>query len=360
VATPLDHESFKASIGDTLKTGNPPDLYSYWAGAKTKALIGELQPLDGLWKTARLDKAFSPALVDSACRYGSSIYLLPITQHFVGIFYNKALFAAAGISPPLDWPSFLAACAALKARGILPLALGADAKWPAQFWFDYLLLRTAGPEYRERLMEGQASWTDPEVKRVFSMWRDLLSAGYFNPNPNEIAWDSDAAKMVAEGGAAMTLMGTWITGAWQVMGLDWQEGRDYGVFPFPVIDPATEGCALGPVDGLVVPKDAKNAAGAMRVLAYLAGSEPQAAMSKGSGALAPNLGVDPSSYTPLQRQVLDYIAAAPHWAFNYDLATPPEHSRIGLELFVEFLAFPDHYPSLLARTEERMRGLDSP
>jgi len=45
---PIDHEAFKTSIHDTLKSGNPPDLYSYWAGARTAALVEHLEPLDDI------------------------------------------------------------------------------------------------------------------------------------------------------------------------------------------------------------------------------------------------------------------------------------------------------------------------
>ncbi len=359
IATPLDHESFKSSIGDTLKSGDPPDIYSYWAGAKTRDILPALQPIDDLWKDAGLDATFPSALVDSACRYDGAAYLLPITQHFVGFFYNKALFLKAGVTPPADWASFLVACAKLKAKGIVPLALGADAQWPAQFWFDYILLRTAGSGFRERLMEGKASWTDAEVIRTFSLWHDLVAAGFFNDKPNENAWDSGAAVQVSDGKAAMTLMGTWIIGTWNGLAPDWKDGRDYGVFPFPAIDPGVPACALGPVDGLVIPKAAKNPAGARKVLRYLAEAAPQEAMSQGSGAMAPSLAVPPSSYSGIRNEIRAIIAAAPLWAFNYNLATPPERSAIGLALFSEFLGFPDRYRELLGQAELKMRSLAS-
>ena len=59
----------------------------------------------------------------------------------------------------------MAACKTLKGAGVKPFALGSKNRWPAQFWFDYILLRTAGPEYRAKLMAGEASYTDPEVMR---------------------------------------------------------------------------------------------------------------------------------------------------------------------------------------------------
>jgi ABC-type glycerol-3-phosphate transport system substrate-binding protein len=51
-ATPLDHESFKSGIIDSLAQGNPPDIYSYWAGAKTQEITTELEPIDDLWAAA--------------------------------------------------------------------------------------------------------------------------------------------------------------------------------------------------------------------------------------------------------------------------------------------------------------------
>lgn len=62
----LDHEAFKTSIQDTLKSGQPPDLYAYWAGARTASLVADLEPLDDIWQQAGLDKQFPPSLVRAA------------------------------------------------------------------------------------------------------------------------------------------------------------------------------------------------------------------------------------------------------------------------------------------------------
>jgi multiple sugar transport system substrate-binding protein/raffinose/stachyose/melibiose transport system substrate-binding protein len=46
VAHPLDHEAFKTMIHTTLDKGSPPELFTYWAGARTQALVdrGQLEP----------------------------------------------------------------------------------------------------------------------------------------------------------------------------------------------------------------------------------------------------------------------------------------------------------------------------
>ena len=152
--------------------------------------------------------------------YNGARYLVPFGYHYAGMFYNAKVMADAGVTEfPTTWDGFLALCADLKAKGVTPIALGSKNRWPAQFWFDYLLLRTAGPDYRAKLMAGEAAYTDDEVKAAMGMWKDLVDAGYFAPNANADGW-TDASDRVARGDAAMTLMGTWITGYWNGNGLD--------------------------------------------------------------------------------------------------------------------------------------------
>jgi len=348
-AVSLDHEAFKTSIQDTLAAGNPPDLYSYWAGARTASIIEHLAPVDDIWQQAELDRRFSPALIKAAVEYQGRKYFLPLTQHFIGFFYNKRLFEAHGLQPPTTWEEFLFVCETLKAKGVTPIALGARDKWPAQFWFDYLLLRTAPHEFRQALMAGEASFDDPRVMAVFARWKQLVDKGYFNrdPHPNNLAWDSGANEMLYRGEAAMTLMGTWSIGYFTNSAHRWEAGKDFDFFPFPIIDPQLPKVAMGPIDGLILPKRAANPAGARQVMAYLAGVEAQQALSQGSGALAPNRQVPDTAYSDIQRRVRAEIQASPVFTFAFDLAAPPPVADLGLNAFADFLAFPDDYPQIV-------------
>ena len=355
--TPLDHEAFKISIRDDLRLGNTADIYTYWAGARTQSIVDQLAPIDDVLPAEEMNKLFGPSLVQSACTYNGHIYMVPVSQHFVGFYYNKKIFADNGLTPPSNWAEFLALGEKLKASKITPIALGSKAKWPAQFWFDYLLLRTAPIDYRNRLMAGEASFNDPEVKRVLSLWHDLIKAGFFNPRPNELDFDTGAAMMVRNGEAAMTLMGTWLSGYYHGMTPAWNEDSGYGFFPFPTIDPGIPRVALGPIDGLVVPKNARHTEGAKSVVKYFTQSSVQEIISRGTGALAPRLSIDSSSYSAFKNAIRGEIAGSRFWAFNYDLATPPERAEIGLGLFSEFLEFSDQYPMLLDKAEQQMRRI---
>lgn len=357
---PIDHESFKASILDDLRLEKTADIYTYWAGARMQSIVKQLEPIDDVLPSATMEKLFGSSIVKSACTYNGRVYLVPVTQHFVGFFYNKKIFADNGLAPPKTWNEFLLLGKKLKARGVTPIALGSKAKWPAQFWFDYLLLRTAPMEYRQKLMTGRGAYTDPEVTRVFSLWHDLVKNGMFNTHPNELEFDSGAGLMVQNGEAAMTLMGTWMMGYFSSLKVNWQEDSDYGFFPFPTIDPQIPPVAVGPIDGLVIPANAKNPEGAKAVLRHFTDSHAQETLSRSTGAMAPSLQVADGSYSPLKKAIRAEIAKTRFWAFNYDLATPPGRAEIGLNLFAEFMDQPDQYMELLGKAEARMKQLALP
>lgn len=350
--TGFEHESFKVGIRPMLASQQPPDLFSYWAGARTQSLVdsGLLAPIDDVWAEQQLDRRFSAA-VSRACTYSGRKYAVPLTQHYVAIFYDKKLFGSLGLKPPATWDEFLATCARIKAAGRIPVALGARDKWPSQFWFDFLLLYTAGSSYRDWLMLGQASWRDPEVIKAFQLWQDMLARGFFTPQPSLYDW-SEAAKSVANGQAAMTLMGTWIIGLFEGK-LDLKEEVDFDFFPFPQVDPKQPLVSIGPIDVALVAKSG-DAISAKKVAAFFSEVGPQQAMSRGSGALSPSRDIPPSFYSSLRKRILETITTTPGWDFAFDLAAPPSVAQAGLNAFSAFLSNPNGLDGYLAKLDETM------
>ncbi len=231
------HEDFKTQILVMLAGENPPDIFSYWAGARVQFVVDSdaLMELSDFWAQEKLDDVIVPGIQGSS-QYNGGVYSIPQNFHYVGWFYNPKAFAQAGITEtPKTWDEFLAAADKLKAAGIAPIALGSLSRWPAQFYIDFLVSYTAGHEYRAKLQAGEAAFDDPEVMKAMELWKELYDKGYFYPDANAYEW-TDAADQVANGEAGMTLMGTWITGYWDENGL--VAGQDYDVFPFPIIDPS--------------------------------------------------------------------------------------------------------------------------
>ncbi len=273
LANALDHEAFKSMIHSTLAKENPPELFTYWAGAKTQELVdqGQLEPIDDIWQTTPLTDRFTTPMTEAASTYNNKKYLLPITEHFVCFFYNKSLFEREGLTAPGSWSELVDLAEKLKNRKIIPFALGAKERWPAQFWFDYMLLRTAGHAYRQALMENKQKYTDPEVRKIYSMWGTLLQKGYFNDNANDLDW-TEAANLVCSGKAAMTLMGTWAIPFFTGEKCGLAEGSGFDFFIFPTITENVSKVALGPVDGLVVAKGSAGRHFVKNILRYFSDS----------------------------------------------------------------------------------------
>lgn len=353
IATPLEHEEFKVSIRLQLESPNPPDLFSYWAGARTKYLLDsdKIEPITELF-TKDVERSNFDESILNACSYDGEVYMLPLTRHYVGFFYNKKVFNSYNLIVPKDWDELLLLVKKLKGSGVTPFALGAKNRWPAQFWFDYLLLRTAGYEYREALMQNDKSYTDPEVVSVMKMWKELLDAGYFSESKTEVDWD-DASMEVVSGQSAMTLMGTWTIPLLESEGLVANE--DYGFFPFPEIDKGVSMVSLGPIDGVLMAKDSKKSKLSNSVLYHLAKEKTQEVFNSDSGAIAPHVGVRDEVYNPIQLEIKTLIKDSEYWAFNYDLASTPIVSEAGLDLFVNFLQDPESYSDLLQDMENGIK-----
>ncbi|MBV7335132.1 extracellular solute-binding protein [Chloroflexi bacterium TSY] len=352
VESPVDHEEMKTQILAQLAGGNPPDVFSYWAGARVQFVVDgdRLQPIDDIWEANNMDEMFPPAVVENAATYDGEKYLVPLTLHWVGFFYNKALFEQVGAEVPQTWDELVAVAEAFKATDIPAFALGSIDRWPGQFWFDMILLRTAGNEYRTKLMNGEASYTDDEVVRAFGLWKELVDAGYFYPDANAYNWD-DAANFVGNGEAGMTLMGTWISGHLKD-GLEKVPGEDYDYFAFPIIDEDVPHASLGPIDGFVVPRDAANPEAAKAFVTYLTDPDVQLSFALGAGNLAPSLQADTSQYDVVTAAIAGEIANDAVFAFNYDLATPPPVAEVGLNAFSEFMNDPDDFMAMLERVQE--------
>ena len=353
--TPLEHESFKSTIRHQLEGPNPPDLFSYWAGAKTRNLVehGTVQSLESLFGTEIPAGTFSPA-VQNALVYHGKPYMIPITQHYVGFFYNTKIFRDAGVAVPKTWEQFLKVCARLKDRGVNPLALGALNRWPAQFWLDYLLLRESGFSWRQDLMEGRNNYDSPPVKQAFKRWKELFDAKYFNVDAATLDWDP-AAMQVVQGTSAMTLNGTWLIGGFTDRGYKYPD--DYGFFAFPELGSTGEKVALGPIDGVMMAVGGKHQAAARKILARMARVEVQETFSLAAGSISPHRAAVVDRLPPLQRQIKLLVDSSTHWAFNFDLATSPERSEIGLNELLAFVRQPLDVDALLADWDKKLADL---
>ena len=85
--------------------------------------------------------------------YEGKVYGIPVSKEISYIYYNKDLFAEAGLEAPdvayETWDEFFDACDTLKSKNITPVSMDtADLGWLSNLWYSGLI-GTSGEEGNE-------------------------------------------------------------------------------------------------------------------------------------------------------------------------------------------------------------------
>ncbi|WP_328937016.1 extracellular solute-binding protein [Streptomyces tauricus] len=270
-------ETFRTQLPTYLTSANPPDVYTWYPGSVADAYAKKdlLLDLGEVWSSPDL-KGYSKALNRLCTSASGKKVFVPTTYYWWGMFYRRSNFAKWGVREPKSWDDFLDLCDKLKSKGVDPIGLGAggNTAWVASAWFDYLDIRVNGADYHRELLAGRHRFDDPEVRRVFDRWQELLP--YFDPNGTAVAFQ-DATTSLLNGRSGMMLIGTFFADAAPKDALD-----DIDFFRFPVIDPKVPLAEEAPTDGYFASARTGRHAQVVDLMRYLAGAEAQEIYIKGS------------------------------------------------------------------------------
>ncbi len=260
--TPLENEAYKARLTTVTQAGDPPDIFHTWGGGVLKqqieaGLVKDITADVGSWVGTVAPTALEPYQVDG------KTYGIPFDLGMVGFWYNKKLFADAGISePPATWADFLDAVDRLKAAGITPIALAGQAKWPGHFYWSYLAMRLGGADAITKAAEAK-SFDGPEFVEAGRRLKELVDRQPFQEGFLGAPFDTPDGEAAAMGNGqvAMELQGQWAPGVQREQsGKDL--GDDLGFFPFPEVagGKGTLTDVFGGGNGFAIGRDAPPAA----------------------------------------------------------------------------------------------------
>lgn len=223
-----DSNAYSAFIRSSFRTKEKPDLFTWHTGKELEDLVDEglVAETTELWSKAVADGNV-PGDLKQYFTVGDKQYCIPLHAGYWVMYYNKAAFAKAGVTPPKTWQDLIAAADKLKAAGITPFY---QTNVLFSFvWFETLL---AGkyPDLYEALSQGKAKYTDPQVVEVMNDWKKLIDAGYFN-NPGT---KTEPQTMLKNGEVAMVNFGTWFSGSLNTLKM--KPGTDYDFFVIPNVD----------------------------------------------------------------------------------------------------------------------------
>ena len=146
----------------------------------------------------------------------------------------------------------------LQAAGITPIGLGEKDSWTGAFWWEYLATREGGQDAFNAAYTRKGSFADPSFVKAGADLKQLVDLKPFQDGYLAAAYP-DQQVVMANGKAAMELMGQWAPGA------DVGQLKDptaynssLGWFAFPAVTGGKGGGAdaLGGGNGFAIGKNA--------------------------------------------------------------------------------------------------------
>jgi raffinose/stachyose/melibiose transport system substrate-binding protein len=322
--TPLENEAFKAKLTTVTQAGNPPGLFHSWGGGVLEQQVSAGLVKDIAGEEASFLSQVSPNGV-KLYQIGGKQYGTPYELGMVGFWYNKDLFAKAGVNAtPKTWGELLGVVRQLKAANVVPIALAGGDKWPAHFYWSYLALRQGGVAgMTEAARTGGFDGAD--FVTAGAKLAELVALEPFQPGflgAKYMANDGQSALM-GNGQTAMELMGQWAPTIEAAYSTDKKGiGDKLGFFPFPALEGGrgspTE--VLGGANGFAVGKNAPPEVFEFLKFLLSLDSQRKAAVA---GVLPVTAGAESALEDPNLKLVHDALKNASGFQLYLDQAFPP-------------------------------------
>lgn len=321
----LENEAFKAKLPTLLQAGDSediPDAFWGWgAGGLTEQVkSGVVRSIDTALDDAT-KATYSAGALGAFTRDGQ-LYGIPINITEVVLWYNKKLFAQAGVDAESmkTWSGFLAGVQKLKDAGITPISVGAKDKWPVHFFWSYLVMREVGHDGFTAARNGEnGGFAGEGFVKASQSFLDLVKLNPFQEG-FQAAGYTDAAGLFGDGKAAMHLMGDWDYAAAKTNSASKQgiPDEDLGMLPFPTLEGGAgdPNDTLGGMDGWAFSKNASDEA--VKFIAYYQSAEVQAKIAAGGYYIPAVIGGADALSNPFQKEVAANIAKANWHAIFFD------------------------------------------
>ena len=225
-------DEHKTALRVAAGSDTGPDIFFSWAGyglGGDYVNAGMSLPLDKYYEKYNWSDTLVPAAAAFADIYPGGKHGVPYTFKAEALYYNKALFAKAGITEePKTYEELIAAAKALKEKGIPAITFGGSVNWHVMRLMDALLETTCGAQTHDALIAMKEDWGKTQCAiDAFSEMKTWTEDYALKPFMGIDA--NQSFDLFVAGRAAMMLEGSWKVGQLDNVGaLD-----KMGIFPFP-------------------------------------------------------------------------------------------------------------------------------
>lgn len=235
--SPIPYSDYDTKLRTSIASGNPPDIMAIdGPNMASYAQAGALQPLTAYFKTdGNLEDI--PESTIATYTYQNEIYMAPLTESSIALFYNKKMFEEKGIALPSKnpeeawtWDQVLDAAKKVNdpAKGIY----GID---PAQgfgnaggtAYFKYPIIWQFGGEIMSPDGTTSKGYLDkPETKKALQFFSDLY-------NKDKVSSLEYPPEPFPNSKLAMTIDGSWSLSNYADKFPNFKLGEDFDIAPLP-------------------------------------------------------------------------------------------------------------------------------
>jgi len=217
--TTFPYADYQTRVVAAKVAGQGPDVVQLFYGWTDQFVNGGLiQPLDpAVFPYEGIEADFFPIV--SAMKRGDSYYGLPTAVRSLALFYNKALFQAAGLTPPTNLDELVAAAEATTKRdgggNITSVGITMDMAGQDHHWWREVLIRQNGGEPYDA--EGNVAYNNEAGAAALKFYTDFQTAR----KVGQVGFMDEGQAAFRAGMAAMTIDGTFRLGAFAGNPFEW-------------------------------------------------------------------------------------------------------------------------------------------
>ncbi|MET4783160.1 sugar ABC transporter substrate-binding protein [Glaciihabitans sp. UYNi722] len=256
---------------------------------------GAIQPINDQVKKAGFDANAIPAAMRDIYTYEGKLYALPNNRDDIVVWYNKALFKAAGLSDPTagwTWADYQKDAAALTdaSKGVWGTAVPID--------FRDLFVNTVHQAGGSILSADKktAQWGTSAVQQGMQYWADMSTKGY-SPSVDQLS-STDQNSLLLSGKVAMIYAGSWMGVTFKNSQLAKDGKLGVAVLPKGPKNDASSTSSLGNL----IPAKAKHPDQSYKFVQFLG--------SKEAGDIYTEGGIAFSAYPSADKNFVNYFSSA--------------------------------------------------
>lgn len=273
---------YEDKVNAAITTNSLPDVITL-DGPNTAAYAhsGVLEPLDDYLEDAEMDDVLDSIIQQGT--YDGKFYAFGFSESSVGIYYNKELFQAAGITeselPTLDkpwtWSEFQAICKRLKDKYQTPAIDLQLASGDEMLTYAYLpfVWSNGGNLVDETGKTAEGYFNDEKTATALNFIQELVKKEYTTISPIEKGFETGKYPML-------------LSGSWTMADLaENYQDIEYGILPYPVSDTTKE--LVSPTGSWQLGMTAKTEKkeGAAAFITYATNTESSRIISLGNSVL---------------------------------------------------------------------------